>query len=93
MLWLLLFVVLAWAACAFLEKALAVLTAVVRDRDHRRALESLYQHQALNELQAISRAINGPPQAPLSKRIAEASRDVKRRRQVSRAIQEELGVR
>jgi len=93
MVWFILFIVAVWAVCAFLERASMLVAGVVQDRDRRRAVEALYREQCLGQLHAISSVLNGPNQPPLSRRIAEAERDVERRREVRQAMEKELGVR
>jgi hypothetical protein len=62
-------------------------------RERRAAVDDFYREQSVNELRALSSALGDPEPAPLSRRIMEVRKDLRRRHEVQSAMEKELGVK
>jgi hypothetical protein len=88
-----LFVIGIWVLGCVLEKSAKLLESSAIEKARRFDAENRYRAQTLDELRSMSKALNDPPPAPISARLAEVSRDVKRRHSIRDAMEKELGVK
>jgi len=93
MLWFLAIVLGAYILDKAVTGFVSAARAASQERADRQAAEDSYRAQTLAELRAISSLMSGPEKPALPERIAEAGREITRRREVRGAIEKELGVR